>query len=245
MCSLIVLRGLHASHPLVVAANRDERTDRRASPPGLYEGARRRLLSPRDRVAGGTWIAVDDRGRLAALTNVHGQPPVIDAPSRGHLPHLVLDHDDLGEGLAAVRERVAEHAHAAFQLVVADPSRVVVLRHVGSELRQVEWDEPVLAVSNEHAPGQLALRGLQPALAPGLSVSQRLDALAHVLRDRGGGGHHALLKLGEHYGTVSSSLVAVPRRDPAELVWRYAAGPPDRTPYRDYGNLGRHLRAAP
>jgi len=48
---------------------------------------------------------------------------------------------------------------------------------------------------------------------------------------------------GDGYGTVSSSLIAVPAQDPLALVWRYAAGPPDVTDYKNYGNLGRRLLA--
>jgi len=40
---------------------------------------------------------------------------------------------------------------------------------------------------------------------------------------------------------VSSSLIAIPRGDLRELVWRYAAGAPDEVPYRNYGNLARRL----
>ena len=59
MCILILLRGLHREHPIVVGGNRDERTDRKAAPPGLWVGEHHRVLSPRDRVAGGTWLAID------------------------------------------------------------------------------------------------------------------------------------------------------------------------------------------
>ena len=70
MCLLIVVRGRFAGHPIVVAGNRDERRDRKASPPGLWVGERRRVLSPRDRVAGGTWLGVNDLGAFAGLTNI-------------------------------------------------------------------------------------------------------------------------------------------------------------------------------
>lgn len=241
MCILVVLRGLHADHPIVVAGNRDERTDRRAAPPGLWVGERRRLLSPRDRLAGGTWLAIDDRGRFAGITNLAGVPPVPDAPSRGHLPHLALDQTDLDAGVAAVRRRVAEHAHAGFQLVLCDGRRTVVVRHAHGVLQVLDWVDPVLVVTNEHEPGQLALRGLVSAVAPGLDLAARLDALASLMRDRGGDGQHTICKRGAGYGTVSSSLLAVPQANPGLLVWRYAPGPPDITEYRNYGNLGRRL----
>lgn len=241
MCILIVLRGFHQGHPLVVASNRDERTDRKAAPPGLWVGTRRRILSPRDRVGGGTWLAVDERGWFAGITNLAGVGPVPEAPSRGHLVHLVLDGVDLEAGLAAVGERVREHAHAGFQLAVSDGRRIVVVRHARGEVAVREWNEPVLVLTNEHGPGQLRPRGLAAALSPQLDLERRLQALGAVLRDRGGDGHHAVCKHGMAYGTVSSSLLAVPAAHPEQLLWRYAPGPPDVTEYRNYGNLGRRL----
>ena len=241
MCSLIVLRGSSAEHPLVIAANRDERTDRKAAPPGMFHGERNRMLSPRDRVAGGTWLSVDQHGRFAGLTNVHGVPPVVDAPSRGHLPHLVLDHESITAGVDDVLAQIAEHPHSAFQLVAADRERIVVVRHVDGRIDRLDWHEPVLALTNEHRAGSWQPRGLQPALVDGLSIDERLDALADVLRDTGGDGFHTVCKHGEHYGTVSSSLIAIPRGDVRELLWRYAPGPPDTTDYRNYGNLALRL----
>lgn len=241
MCILIVLRGLHRDHPLVVAGNRDERTDRPAAPPGLWVGERTRVLSPRDRRAGGTWLAIDGNGRVVGITNLTAVPPVPESPSRGHLPHLALDQPTLDDGLAAVRARVDDQPHSGFQLVLADRERMLVVRNTAAGLQVVEWTEPVLVLTNEHAPGELSPRGLAPALMASLGLPRRLDLLRAVLQDRGGQGHHPICKHGDGYGTVSSSLLALPAADPRQLIWRFAAGAPDVTPYRDYGNLGRRL----
>ena len=243
MCLLIVVRGLFAAHPILVASNRDERTDRQASPPGLWVGRRHRLISPRDRAAGGTWLAVDDRGLFAGLTNIAGVPVPAGAPSRGTLPHLALDEADLEAGVRAVASAVAARAFAGFQLALCDGARTIVLRHAGSGLQRLDLPGPVLVLSNLHAPGELDLPGLAAALAPARDAEQQLERLRPLLLDRGGDGRHPVLKRGEGYGTVSSSLIAVPAGKTSGLVWRYAAGPPDVTPYRDYGNLGRRLQA--
>ncbi len=241
MCILIVLRAADAGHPIVVAANRDERTDRKAAPPGLFVGARHRMLSPRDRVAGGTWLAIDDRGWFAGITNLAQVAPVPDAPSRGHLPHLALDEADLDAAVAAVRRRVAEHAHAGFQLVLCDGHRTLVVRHAAGQVTVADWADPLLVVTNEHGPGELPLRGLPAVRAANDGIERRFTALAAVLADRGGDGHHPVCKHGDRYGTVSSSLLAAASAGPLALHWRYAPGPPDVTAYRDYGNLGRRL----
>ena len=78
-------------------------------------------------------------------------------------------------------------------------------------------------------------------MAPGLEVSQRLAALQSILCDGGGASGHRILKTGGEYGTVSSSLIAVPAGDLRRLIWRFAPGPPHETDYRSYGNLGRRL----
>jgi uncharacterized protein with NRDE domain len=241
VCLLIVLRGMHADYPLVVASNRDEHRDRKASPPGLFVGEHHRMISPRDRLAGGTWIGVNDKCMFAGLTNIAGVPAVPGAPSRGHLPHLALDQDDVGQAAAAVLAAVLAHPYSGFQLVVADAQEICILRHAHGAIQRISWLDPVLVVSNEHAPGQLELADLPRALGTFRTVHSRLDALRPLLLDRGGEGRHAVLKCGEDYGTVSSSLCAVPATDPSGLVWRYAAGAPDVNEYRNYGNLGRRL----
>ncbi|MEY4675317.1 MAG: hypothetical protein RL148_3101 [Planctomycetota bacterium] len=241
MCLLIVMRGLHASHPVVVGANRDERTDRAFSPPGLFVGRHRRILSPRDRQAGGTWIGVNDLGAFAAVTNLKGHLPPAGAPSRGHLVHLALDASSLSEAVDLVGEAVRSAPHGGFQLALCDRDRIVVLVHRGGVLDVVAWREPVLVVTNEHAPGVLHLPLLAHAMDPMLGLHERLDRLAPVLRDRGDSSGHAVLKKGAGYGTVSSSLLAVPASDPTALVWRFAAGAPDEAVHRNYGNLGRRL----
>jgi hypothetical protein len=239
MCLLIVLTDAGAAHPIVVASNRDEQRARAASPPGLFVGEHCRMLSPRDRRWGGTWLAVNDRGMFAGLTNIAGSAPAHGAPSRGHLPHLALDNEDLDAAEDTVRGALRAQHYRPFQLALADGRSARVLRWHGDELTTHPVDGP-LVLSNEHAPGELTL-DLAAAMRPGLDAEQRLDALAPLLLDEGGGARHRILKKGGDYGTVSSSLLAVPRDDPRALLWRYAAGPPDEAAYREYGNLGKRL----
>ena len=244
MCLLIVVRGLFGTHPILVAANRDERTDRKSAPPGLWVGQRRRVLSPRDRQAGGTWLAVGEHALFAGLTNISRVPPPQGAASRGELPHLALDAEDFDAGERAVQAAVAARPYGGFQLVMASAQRTLVLRHAGGALERIEWRDPVLVITNEHAPGELSLRGLDAALRPAADAVQQLEQLRPLLLDRGDGGGHPVLKHGDSYGTVSSSLIAVPQSSQHPLLWRYAAGSPDRAPFQSYGNLQRRLHDA-
>jgi uncharacterized protein with NRDE domain len=240
MCLLIVLTGADAEFPIVVAANRDEQRNRKSSPPGLFAGERRRILSPRDRAAGGTWLAVNERGLFAGITNVSKAPREDHGTTRGTLPHLALDADDLEGARAAVEKELAARRYNAFQLVLADAERALVIRQVGGELDVAKSKSPVV-VSNEHRPGELDLPALAAATAPGVALPDLLSQLTAILQDDGSGGGHRILKKGGDYGTVSSSVIAVPRRDLRGLIWKYATGDRDLSEFQDYGNLGRRL----
>ena len=241
MCILIVLRGVDAEYPIIAASNRDENRDRNAMPPGFFPGARRRMLSPRDRKAGGTWMAVSADGRFAGITNIAGQPVHPEAESRGNLPHLALDEDDLDAACAAIERELARARYNAFQLLLSDGSRSCILRHVDGRLAHSFTDAKVLVITNEHALGALVLPGLDAALVSGLGIAERFAKLAPLLLDEGQRSGHRVLKSGGTYGTVSSSLVAVHHADPTKLIWEYAAASPREVPYRSYGNLGRRL----
>ena len=88
MCLIGLALDAHPRYALVVAANRDEYFDRPALPLDWWTPApgATPLLSGRDLSAGGTWLGVSQRGRVAMLTNVRDparQRP--QAPSRGTL----------------------------------------------------------------------------------------------------------------------------------------------------------------
>ena len=69
MCLLIAMFGVVPDAPLIVAANRDERFDRPAVPITVLRERRPRILGGRDELAGGTWLAVNEHGVVAGLTN--------------------------------------------------------------------------------------------------------------------------------------------------------------------------------
>jgi uncharacterized protein with NRDE domain len=243
MCSLFVLLHADQHYPILIGANRDELRARPSAPPGLFVGQHRRILSPRDKLAQGTWMGVNDAGWFAGLTNVAGSRRTPAAHSRGHLSHVALDQLEFAAVPDVIAREVAVRVYNDFQLLVTDGTQVHVFRHVAGVLTLATPAQPTLVLTNEHALHELHVPGLQAVRAPHLDVHARLDALAGILRDEGQASGHRVLKRNGDYGTVSSSLVAVPRGPITGLIWRYAAGPPDATPYRNYGNLARRLLA--
>lgn len=82
MCVLAVFLGLDPERPLVVAANRDEFYGRPSQPPQVLNPG---VLGPRDLQGGGTWLAVNEQGLFAAVTNRRAPAKTADSRSRGLL----------------------------------------------------------------------------------------------------------------------------------------------------------------
>jgi len=119
MCLLLAAWGVHPRYDLAVAANRDERHARPASPMH-YWPAPSGVLAGRDLTAGGTWLGVDDRGRFAAVTNYHETVTAAPGqPSRGHLVAGFLSATaGAADWLAALETEASRYA--GFNLLVAD-----------------------------------------------------------------------------------------------------------------------------
>jgi uncharacterized protein with NRDE domain len=110
VCLLIALFQVVPDTPLVVAANRDELLDRPALPATVLRDREPRILGGRDLLAGGTWLAVNEHGVVAGLTNQpsgSGRDPT--KRSRGELPLACASHATATQAAAAL----AAHVHPA------------------------------------------------------------------------------------------------------------------------------------
>jgi len=116
MCLILIAKNSHPQWNLVIAANRDEFYQRPASNANYWQD-RPHLLAGRDLSAGGTWLGVDQRGRVAALTNVRKLPLEAGACSRGELVCQFLDHDN---SAANALHGIHGEQYGGFNLLVDD-----------------------------------------------------------------------------------------------------------------------------
>src|SRR5438445_612545 len=77
-------------------------SSRPAIPMTVLQEARPRILSGRDELAGGTWLAVNDAGVVAGLTNrpMNGQRDPTKR-SRGELPLALVQHESAAAAVDA------------------------------------------------------------------------------------------------------------------------------------------------
>jgi Transport and Golgi organisation 2 len=237
MCTVIILHRPDHAWPLLLGANRDEKLDRRADPPGPWWPEYEGLIGGRDRTAGGTWLAMNPAGVVACVLNRPGSlGPAPDKRSRGVLPLLAIARAPSAAAAADAVASLDAGAWRPFNIVLADRTGAWFGKGLGSGRPQVVSLAPGFAMVTAHDPNDLTsprtarhLPRFQAAPVPEPAVEDWLP-WENLLAD----GHYEL-GLNETlcvpplggFGTVSSSLIGLPRR--GAPVWRFAPGPPDRT----------------
>ena len=121
MCLLVTISRDHPETPLVVAANRDELLERPAVAMAVLQPSGPRILGGRDELAGGTWLAVNEAGVVAGLTNqpaTAGRDPT--KRSRGELPLILAQHLDARRAVESFVASVRPSDYNPAWLLVGD-----------------------------------------------------------------------------------------------------------------------------
>jgi uncharacterized protein with NRDE domain len=217
MCLIAVAHRVSEMFPLVIAANRDEFYDRPARAAHAWQEDPR-VLGGRDLRAGGSWLAVRERGRFAAITNIRGARA--DGPSRGLLvSSFVLSDVDA----VSYADSVDRHAYAGFHLIVGDGDTIAHLTNANDDPPSIVAPGSIFAVSNG-APGddwpkvELAREAMQNAIA------QPEKLLDFLTTRRGGPVEQEVFVVSRDYGTRSSTVITVDNNDAVTLIERAAPG---------------------
>jgi uncharacterized protein with NRDE domain len=150
VCLLIALFQDVPDTPLIIAANRDELYARPTVVMTVLRESGPRILGGRDELAGGTWLAVNEHGVVAGLTN----QPAATGPdpakrTRGELPLAFAAHKTAAEAVAAMQARLdparynpcwllVGDRHSLFSVAVADGSAKLETEQLGSGLHVLE-----------------------------------------------------------------------------------------------------------
>ena len=118
MCVIFLAYRHSAESPLVLLANRDEFFDRPTLPAASWED-HPHVFGGRDLAAGGTWLAVSNSGRIAAVTNYRGPRGQVGTRSRGKLvSDFVSGVSGARDYLSEIESRKAEYS--GFNLLVGE-----------------------------------------------------------------------------------------------------------------------------
>jgi uncharacterized protein with NRDE domain len=172
MCLLVAVFHVVEDAPLIIAANRDERYERPATPLTVLSAARPRILGGRDELAGGTWLAVNEHGVVAGLTNkpaVAGRDPA--KRSRGEIPMTLAAEDSAAGAVGALTATLTPESFNPCWVLVGDRD----------SLHYVDMTDPDGARSESLSPGVHILEN-KPLGEP----SAKVDHVRHLVGDLGG-----------------------------------------------------------
>jgi hypothetical protein len=236
MCTLIALRRPGAAWPLVLAANRDELRTRPARPPARHWPDRPEVVAGLDELAGGTWLGLNDHGLVAAVLNRRGSlGPAPGKRSRGELVLEALNHADAGDAAHALAD-LDPAAYRTFNLVIADAEDAFLLSNTGGPRIRSQPLPPGLSMLesgdlNDRRSGRtrryLPLFRSAPPPDPGRDEWEAWKALLADRTSETTEPRDAMTIVTDgEYGTVSSSLLALPPYPNHRPVWLYADGRP-------------------
>lgn len=250
MCTIVILSRPGHPWPVLLAANRDEMADRPWCAPARHWRDRPDFVGGLDSLGGGTWLAMNDRGVVAAILNrINTLGPQAGRRSRGELPLLALAHAS-AEAAAAATVSIDPKAYRPFNMVVADEGGAVWIRgsdgsdaSAGAAAVVAEAVPPGLSMITAYDRNDLSsprtrryLPRFAAAAAPQPETGDWRDWIALLAsRDRdpeAGPGGAMTVVTPTGFGTLCASLIALPAAGRGRrLVWLFASGRPGERPF--------------
>lgn len=217
--------------------------DRPWNAPARHWPDRPEVVAGLDRLAGGSWIGVNDHAVAAVVMNRVGTlGPAPGKRSRGELVLEALDHAEAGEAARALAD-LNPQAYRPFNLVVADTAGCYLVCNQSDSLEV-----------SEIPPGlhMLTAGGLDDETDPRIKSYLPQFRIADIPDPKNGDWQNwrdlltarlypdgeapkaaMCFQLDNGFGTRSSSLIALPRYPgfDAKPIWLFAAGPPDQVDF--------------
>ncbi len=243
MCILAIQYKAARDAPILLVHNREERLDRPTQPPRIQSG-RPRLVCGIDRKAGGTWLGVNQHGLVVAVANRPKTIVPAEPRSRGLLCRELLNCQTAKEAADRAARELNSGGYDGANYVCAD-ARWGGVVYGGDRVEVVELAPGLHLLSDgdlddpddqrqEFARRLLTLQRLDSAVAF-LAVASRTFSRKADSRGRRG-----VIVSRDEYGTVSSTLLSLPKKM-QNAVYQYAPGPPCDQAYDDVSALLRQV----
>jgi uncharacterized protein with NRDE domain len=238
--------------PLLVGANRDEVLERPSTAITQLEAGPPRILGGRDELSGGTWLAVNEHGVCAGLTN----QPLGDAKdpskrSRGELPLVLTRQRTAAEGVGALLDACRPADYNGSWLLVGDRTSLFFVDFTGPADGTAVALPPGIHVLENRALAEPSLKVdlVRATLGQPITSDSVVGAFRRALADhrtpegddRPNAANCVHL---EEFGTRSSCLVRVAAGDEPPRIW-VADGPPCVTAYDEMSAMWTEAGSVP
>jgi len=249
MCLLVLGYHVLADCPVFVAANREELFARPSAAPEIVQEPEGQAdwMGGRDERAGGTWLGLNERSMLIAVTNRSDVPLPPDAAtrSRGLLCRDLLGLPSFSHIERELKRQLREHVYAGFNLLAVSPSDALVLE-AGQTLREHRLEAGLHVLTNSGLntaanPRTQRARGVfQQLLETVETPAELVNGATHLCGLTADDSAPGLCLDDGDRGTVSSTIVTL-SANPEQVHYLFANGPPDRTAFESYTARARYL----
>jgi len=243
---LAILYRVARNTPVLLAANREEDVERPTQFPKIQSGSPR-VVCGIDKQAGGTWLGVNQFGLLVTVTNRARVRPPAEPRSRGLLCRELLNSRTARDAMGVAVKELATGRYAGANYLCADGKYAAVIYGGGRvEVAEIQPGLHTLGSGNRDDPlddrhdfirRMLTLHTLDSAVTF-LAVASRAFS-----RQADSEGRRGVVLKGGKFGTVSSTLLSLPRKIQQSIL-QYSDGPPSDHPYEDLSALLRQVLSA-
>jgi hypothetical protein len=190
---------------------------------------------------------VNQFGLFCAVTNRRKANVPVEPRSRGLLCRELLESRNAREATARAAKELATGVYAGANYVCAD-GRYAAVVHGGDKVEVVELTPGLHVITGGNVDDP---RDERHDLVRRMLTLQTLDSAVTFLavasrafsRKPDSGGRRGVVMLGGDFGTVSSTLLSLPRKI-QHAIYQYAPGPPGDYPYDDLSALLRQVLSA-
>jgi hypothetical protein len=243
---LAILYRVAKNTPILLAANREESFARPTQFPKIQPGTPR-VVCGLDRQANGTWLGVNQFGVLIVATNRPKRYIPLEPRSRGLLARDLLEMRTAREAAEHARKELALGLYAGANYLCADGKYAGVV-YGGNRVQIVDLEPGLHTLSNgdlndanddrqAYIRRALTLHTLDSAVTF-LAVASRAFS-----RKADSEGRRGIVLTGGEFGTVSSTLLSLPRKI-QQSIFQYSDGPPSDRGYEDLSALLRQVLSA-
>lgn len=244
MCTLVLFFRVFADYPIVIAANRDESLTRPSANP-TYLSSSPWIYAGQDRLAGGTWLGVNEWGVTVGVLNRQATTPI--DPLRRSRGSLCLDALKQHSAEAAVHalKTQAGHTYNPFNLVITDLISAYVIDNHRDTVTIQRLSPGIHMVTNRdpNDPACVRVARFFPLFAQigavfssrSLPLRNLFGALHRQMAQHADSARDAREGLCLHldgYGTCSSTLLAYSQKE-YRYNYLFAPGPPCRSSYKE------------
>lgn len=232
MCIVIIGFKVVKDYPLVLGVNRDELYERGGEPPALRFG-RPVIFCGRDPKAGGTWMGLNQHGLLVAITDRAGDYIAKERRSRGLLCLDALQQSKPKEVTKFLRTELKKRVYNPFNLFYGNTEDALLVSYEEGEHSVKKLDTGVHYLANgdlndQENPKLRRAKSLLEQSALG-TIGEAIESLKSVLTDHGDEENSPICEHGEDTGTLSSTIVALGRRN----IFLHADTAPCGSRYQD------------